>query len=95
MEIKRYLRQVFNRLLSPLFSAKVRSSKKMKRTKNGGLVMVSNKTTIGGDNIVIGEGSKIVNVNIGDRRDRRDRRSKPRSRRSEPSQKPGKMYQFF
>lgn len=68
--------------------AKVRSSKKMKSTKNGGLVMVSNKTIIGGDNIVIGEGSKIVNVNIGDRRDRRDRRSRPRSRKSESSQKP-------
>ena len=66
----------------------------MKRTKNGGLVR--NKTIIGGDNKVISEGSKTVNVNIGDRRDRRDSWSKLRSQRSEPSQKPGKInYIFF
>ena len=64
---------------------KVSSSKKMKRRKNGGITMVSTKTVIGGDNITIGEGSKIVNVTIGGRNDRRSKEQTKRRKSSDPN----------
>ena len=62
--------------------AKVKSSKKVKRTANGGIVMVNKKTIVGGDNIKI-EGSKIVNITTGGSRRSRDKDDRGRRRESD------------
>ena len=64
MNGKLYLIPLFN-----FYLAKVRRSKKISRQENGGLVVVSKKTIVGGDIIKV-EGSKIVNITTGGRRSR-------------------------
>ena len=62
--------------------AKVKSSKKVKRTANGGIVMFKKKTIVGGDSIKI-EGSKIVNITTGGSRRNRDKDESGRRRESD------------
>ena len=55
----------------------VTSHKKMKKLKNGGMVVMKTKTIVGGDVINIGEGANIVSVNLGERRRSKSRQPKP------------------
>ena len=69
-------------MLAYFITGKVTSHKKMKRLKNGSIVVMNTKTIVGGDSITIGEGANNVIVNLGERR--RPKSSQPKPSKTKP-----------